>query len=468
MDLTRREWLGAAAVLTAAPQFKLLAQGGPKVTPEKFGAVGDGVTNDTAAFVQMCEFVNRVGGGTIVLSPKTYLVGSQTQDPNSSWAFIPGKIMEFDGCTKELTILGNGARLKAADGLRFGTFDRTTGQPTNHQMPYAQGGEIASPYQALILIQNCTGNVYVEDVELDGNLAGLLIGGQFGDTGWQLPGDGLRLMNNLGNERVARVYSHHHARDGIYIDGPATRPTSSTLQDITSEYNARQGCSIVGGCNYSFVNSRFNHTGRGRIGSAPGAGVDLESEVNPVRNVSFSGCEFSNNMGVGLLADSGDTEGGTFKSCRFIGTDNWSAWPYKPRFTFADCTFVGALVHPFWDQDDPTRANQFTNCSFLDDVALSPTGKVFGPSQAIVNMAESYNVLFDGCRFDLKYDCLLPWSWHAHYNNCAMSQASTGDGHPKGTYTGVCTINSNGAVDLYGTVILGDLTVNGTLMPRTS
>ena len=57
MDLTRREWLGAAAVLTAAPQFKLLAQGGPKVTPEKFGAVGDGVTNDTAAFVQMCEFV---------------------------------------------------------------------------------------------------------------------------------------------------------------------------------------------------------------------------------------------------------------------------------------------------------------------------------------------------------------------------------------------------------------------------
>jgi hypothetical protein len=83
-------------------------------------------------------------------------------------------------------------------------------------------------------------------------------------------------------------------------------------------------------------------------------------------------------------------------------------------------------------------------------------------------MAESYNVLFDGCRFDLKYDCLLPWSWHAHYNNCAMSQASTGDGHPKGTYTGVCTISSNGAVDLYGTVILGDLTVNGTLMPRTS
>jgi hypothetical protein len=41
------------------------------------------------------------------------------------------------------------------------------------------------------------------------------------------------------------------------------------------------------------------------------------------------------------------------------------------------------------------------DCRFTDDPKLSPTGKVFLGGGPIVNLAESDNVLFDRCRFDL-------------------------------------------------------------------
>jgi len=447
-----------SGLLSAAPRTKAY------ITPEQFGAVGDGVTNDTAAFAAMTSYVNRRRGGDIALRPTTYIVGAQAPDPLAGYSFGPVDIMHFQGCSKPLSIAGNGARLRCANGLRFGTFDPATGQPTYHSMPYTASGERASPYRAMIMAEGCSGGIDIRDIELDGNLGRLWIGGQYGDTGWQLPACGLWLGANACNEQVTNVYSHHHALDGVYIDGVADRISLSTLQQVVSEYNARQGCSIVGGRNYAFANCRFNHTGKAGLMSAPGAGVDIEAEVKPIRDLSFLSCEFSNNTGVGMVADSGDSEGARFDGCRFVGTITWSAWPYKPHFRFANCQFVGAVVHAFPDQD-PDRATQFINCAFLDDPTLSPTGQVYGPSQSIVNLAESVNVLFDGCRFDLQKESLLPWSWNAIYNNCTMSQVSTDLAHPKGTYTGICRIDGN--IELYGAIILGDLTVNGQLMPRT-
>ena len=46
------------------------------------------------------------------------------------------------------------------------------------------------------------------------NVEQLRKGGPWGDTGWQVPGVGLYLQGNSGEEIVHNVYTHHHVKDG--------------------------------------------------------------------------------------------------------------------------------------------------------------------------------------------------------------------------------------------------------------
>ena len=417
----------------------------------------------------MSAAVSEIGGGTIILSKTTYLVGRQGPDPEMWWlSFAPSPILKFEGCSGYLKILGNGARLRCADGLRYGTFDPSTGAPTQHPMPYTTPGESATPYIGMVVVENCTGKVEIRDLELDGNSEGLDLGGTFGDTGWQIPAFGLLLRDNTGGEHVSNVYTHHHGQDGLCLDSLPDRSLGTLLENVVSEYNGRQGCSIVGGAIYTFVNCKFNHTGRARLFSSPGAGVDIEAEVRPVRNVSFTGCEFSNNRGVGMVADSGDSEGATFDNCRFIGTDTWAAWPRKPQFRFSDCLFVGCIVQPYFDEVNPDNAVQFRRCKFVDDPALSPTGQLSAVGHGYIADlgAGDTNVLFDDCYFDLRYAALLPYTGQCIYNDCTMFQASDGMSYPRGTYTGTCKITGN--VSLLFSKVVGQLTVNGQVAPPTN
>lgn len=434
-------------------------------TPELFGAAGDGVTNDSAAFAQMSKAVNGAGGGTIVLRATTYLVGGNVPDPTGEYAYGPATIMNFDGCSKNLTIEGNGARLLCQEGLRFGTFDPATGLPTNNPLPYTGSGQLASPYAAMIQVQNCTAPVVIKGLELDGNIAKLIIGGPYGDTGWQIPAYGLRLVNNSGGESVIGVHVHHQPVDGVLIDAPAVRTTSTSLEEVVSEYNVRQGCSVIGGSNFSFTNCKFNHSGKAGMVSAPGAGFDIEAESSGIRNLGFTNCEFADNSGCGIVADSGDSAGATFNTCRFIGTTSWAAWPNKPQMLFENCTFVGSICNTYGSAD-ATQATQFKSCTFCDDPALSPTGQVYNSDYPIADVSSYANVLFDSCLFTMSHAVVLPWSLYAIYQNVTMSQVSTKQAYPRGTYLGVNQISGN--VDLTGSSINGQVTVNGTIVPRTS
>src|SRR3569623_782611 len=156
--------------------------------PEDFGAKGDGVTNDTDAFARLSAEINRRGGGTIVLRRTTYLVGKQLQTtrPGQQWAFNPGIILELKDLVRPLVILGNGARLKCAPGLRYGTFDPRSGARTDRPMPNLRQEEVATPYKAMIWVRGCRAPVSISDVELAGTLAQLPLGGPYGDIGYQL------------------------------------------------------------------------------------------------------------------------------------------------------------------------------------------------------------------------------------------------------------------------------------------
>ncbi|MES2135435.1 MAG: hypothetical protein V4502_00055, partial [Pseudomonadota bacterium] len=281
MKFDRRQWLSGLAAILVAPAWKVVAQASPGiVTPEMFGAVGDGKTNDTAAFSRMTAFVNRRGGAAVRLRATTYIIGRQAEDRGRGYAFGPMGVMDFTGCTGPLTVHGNGATIRCAPGLRFGTFDLRTGRPTRHKLPYYGTGELASPYFAMIKIENCSGPVEISDLRLDGNASQLRIGGPWGDAGWQIGSTGVILRNNRAPILVANVTSFNHAHDGGTGDGPGVpgHDEQVTIRDCRFFGNGRNGWSLVGGIGWTFERCRFDTNGRGPGASTPKAGIDFEAE----------------------------------------------------------------------------------------------------------------------------------------------------------------------------------------------
>ena len=469
----RRTVIGGALAGAATPLFgrappvSPVAEGAV-LTPEMFGAVGDGKGNDSAAFARLAAHVSAQGGGTVVFRRTTYLVGAQRRGVGTAgWAFAPEPLLEFTGCHLPLVLHGNGARLLCADGLRYGTFDRMSGEATHHPLPAHPVGELASPYRFMILVRGSTGTVQIADLELDGNLDALSIGGPFGDKGRQIFASGLSLQDNRGSELVRNVYSHHHAQDGLYIVGVEDSVPGAVrrFDKVRAEHNVRQGCSLLSGRDYVFADCSFSHTGKAGLMSPPGAGVDIEPRPKrSVRGIRFDSCVFADNAGVGMVADRGDSADVTFDHCRFVATSNWGVWPKKPGFLFRDCDFVGAIVRCFGSLDE-RLATRFERCSFSDDPAEVPGRTVFlhGAGGPIADLGGGQNVRFDRCSFLLRASGVLPWSTSAIYADCTMRQASPREAYPRGTYTGRNTII--GKVDIAHSAVRGTLTINGKLVP---
>lgn len=468
METTRRAFMAGAAAAGMLSRGACAATT-DVLTPEQFGARGDGRSNDTDAFAALSAAVNALGGGVVVLKPVTYLVGKQTPTGGTSekYAYRPSTILHFVDCAGPVTVRGNGARLRCADGLRFGTFDPRTGLPTSRRPPFKHGREVATPYEAMIRVERCSGTVVISELELDGNVGGLRIGGPYGNSGWQIPATGIQLINNKGAIQLSKIYAHHHALDGLTLYRPLDQTLPVRVSDVRAEYNGRQGCSITGGRNYSFERCRFLHTGKGGLRSAPGAGVDLEAGRYPIRDVSFAACVFSNNSGTGVVGV-GNTEGATFNGCTFVGTTSRAAWPSKPRFRFHNCVFAGSIIRAHGDPD-PTRAAQFHDCIFSDDPALSPTGQIFlgrGRRREMAILPKNQNVLFNRCKFKLAHEAILPLSTSAViYADCEMSQRAEQSSRTKGTYIGVNRLTGN--IDLVGSIIRGEVILNGTKVPRS-
>lgn len=334
------------------------------VSIKDFGAKGDGKTNDQIAFEKASKFLNSKKQNVQLFLPKgTYIVGGQSEK-NTNNIYIEGStVLELNNLS-HIKIFGeNGTKIKYADKLKFGSFNPSTSLPNGNKTPFNDKSKIAQ-IGCAILMKNCT-SIEISNIELDGNLPNVILGSPWGDTGYQLWHYGFHISYSK-NIIISHVNTHHFACDGISVSGSGKEEMNIKLLNSSFEYNGRQGFSWIGGKGVYVENCKFNHTGKSKLSSSPSAGIDIEAEDgNEVKNGQFLNCEFINNVGCGLLAETGPSKNITFTNCTFWGTTNWSAWVNKPKYTFNTCNFYGSFVHGYVTTkfEDATK---FYGCNFED------------------------------------------------------------------------------------------------------
>ena len=414
--LTRRALLrrAAGAGLAASGAEVLLASCGgsravgPVVSVRAMGARGDGRTNDTSAFQRASAAIVAAGGGTLEIPPGTYVIGRQVAaraGEVGAFAYRGEPVVAIAGCRRPVVIEGRGAVLRCASGLRLGAFDATTGRAHRAAaMPFVDAAHRADIYYGALHFEG-NRSVVVRGVEVDGNIDGIVLGGQYGDAGFQVSHDGLVAIAN-GELTVEGAYFHHHGRDGIMVSDPGltargpARPV--TLVDVRSEYNGRQGLSWTGGRGLRATRCSFSYTGQTRIPvSNPGAGVDIEPELSVCRDGRFVDCQFVANRNFGLVANIGDSRDIAFERCVFWGWSGSAAaatpvavWPNQPGMSFRDCLVYGSVVQTYGSAV-AADACRFDGCHFED--RPHPTYGIPYAGQALIETGGE-NVAFTGCQ----------------------------------------------------------------------
>jgi hypothetical protein len=420
--LTDYKWfrclLGALLLLLSG----LHAQAQPtlhKDLKKDFGAVGDGRTNDQAAFQKAADFFNQraktpagAGRAVLYLPAGTYLVGQP--GPNT----VPD-LLALRGC-RNLSIEGEDSattEIRYADGLYYGTFDPATHLPYEGATAFFTAAGWALHGGTTINLQGCD-NVEVRRLRLNGNSPHLVVGGHWGDTGIQLPFDGI-FISDSRRIRLRQLAVHHFGRDGIQVLNRLAKSLNDPAQeDILLEnsrfdYNGRQGLSITGVNGLRAVNCSFSHTGRvvipalGRpLYSNPGAGIDIEPEGGYAAHVRLENCRLVDNAGQALVSDrygSGPptTKNIVLRNCLLWGTTNWSAWVRQTDFLFENCRIYGAFVTGCALAGYATR---FVGCTFED---RAYHGQPAYGQHLVYSNQEARAMRFTNCRFVGTHNYLL-------------------------------------------------------------
>lgn len=282
------------------------------LTPEMFGAVGDAVTDDYAAFTALAAYTSSIGSAQISLGKgKTYYIGQYRTALNG---IAPIQFVDCIG----LTIEGNGAKLDFK-----GDFDRDV---------------LTTTTGIGVQITNCVG-VKISNLELDGNNE------QTTNTSGSNENNnavGLNLRSSWDVE-LLNIHAHNFATDGIACreGGAEVSPGVNkacrriSLFNCRSEYNSRCAIAPIGvrgliadNCSFSFTARHGGTYGEGSIGHAPKCAFDIE----PTSNATYSGDQD---------VDTGDI---TFRRCRFednLGGD-WrtNADTVTDGLTIEDCTLI--------------------------------------------------------------------------------------------------------------------------------
>lgn len=235
------------------------------VSVKDFGAVGDGVTDDTAA-IQAA--IDAAAGKTLYINDGIYIVSPLTAVSNSTIVFDPA------------------ATLQAKAG--YGANDRLL-------------------------------NIYaVSNVTIHGNHANIVMNKAEYTTGEQRHGVIIRTSSNV---TINDLHVSDTGGDGFYIGSTdsASASTNISLNNCFSDNARRNGLSIVSGDGVYINGGEYSNTN----GTSPEFGIDIEANGSgeSLKNINIIGVRTANNALGGIQIVLGDY-GLTTKNDVSINIDN--------------------------------------------------------------------------------------------------------------------------------------------------
>ncbi|HGE6094668.1 TPA: hypothetical protein ACGG75_000995 [Vibrio cholerae] len=357
---------------------------------KKFSARAYGLSPDNnglqncKALQRLSRAVKRNNGGRVVFEFGTYRVGAQTfaGATGKGYSYKPEDMFRLDGLTGDLYLDFQGCKFEWEDGLYFGAFDPVTGDPVASVAPYFDADKKAHTSWGAVEVNYCN-SVYASGcVEVDGRDSTRIIGGEWGDRGYQLADYGLRFVGNKIFHAVGAFYCHNLCLDGAYLAGNVGDECYSKWDGITSLYNARQGISVGGGSNVHLDNVVLGYTGLGAldVGPSPGAGIDIEPEVFPLRGLRVTNFKIFPCVGAGIVGENYNSNEVVFQDGSVANNINTPLYTRISNIAFERVKFYG-MIQPCQPGTNTSQDNngignisaypEFINCEFRN---LMPDG----------------------------------------------------------------------------------------------
>jgi hypothetical protein len=250
------------------------------VSIKDFGAVGDGVTDDTLAFVGMAAYVNTVGSNVTIYFPLGNYVFSPQNHFSSlnAWRFAV-EIVNVDN----VTISGYGATLTQVIPNSWVVNDPANYYNDEGAIQFRSSGDGTCKN---IVIQGL--NIVMKKLTYS---AGFGDGASFGIG-----------MRGINTYRISDCTISNASTDGIYCGPTYSNAYAGSYGQILNcnvTNSNRNGLSVVNNSNVQIIGGNYNDSNGGSFQ----AGIDLEPDSPSIQsNIIVQGVSFANNALRGLAA----------------------------------------------------------------------------------------------------------------------------------------------------------------------